>query len=240
MPKPVNVLKQPPPRYFTAVSFSRYRDHAECPRRARLAHLDKYAVPGTPPPKKSPAMERGERIHKLAEDYTLGKLAKLPTELKRFGAEFKALRKAKAVVEGKWGLTVKWEPCDFFDWNACWCRVVLDAHYAVARTARVIDHKTGKIYGDNADQLELYALGGFAYYPDVDEVQTELWYLDQGVILPDPPKVYLRREVPKLQKKWRERFIPMLVDRKFVPRPGPHCARCDFAKAKGGPCEFGG
>lgn len=237
MPKPVNVLSVPPPRYFTAWSYSRWADHAECPRRARLKHLDK--VPEST--EKPPAMARGEKIHKEAEDYVKGTIKRLPKSLENFSDEFKELKKVKAITEGKWGLTLKWEPCDFFDWNNTWLRVVLDAHVKPESDyARVIDYKTGKVYGTNADQLELYAVAGFAYYPDVKMLRTELWYLDQGLLLPDGDGgLFKRKDVAKLQKKWRERVIPMLRDKKFVPRPGPHCFRCAYSKKKGGPCEFG-
>lgn len=239
MPKKVNILDRPPPRYFTAWSYSRWADHAECPRRARLKHLDK--VPESA--EKSPALVRGDTIHKLAEKYVKGEVARLPAELKSFTDEFKTLRKIKATAEGKWGLTLKWEPSDFFDWDRTWLRVVLDAHHPVGTDrVKVIDYKTGKVYGTNAEQLELYALAGFAHYPDVKVVETELWYLDQGEILPadEDARTFTIKQVPKLQKKWRERVIPLLRDKKFVPRPGPHCHRCAYSKKKGGPCEFGG
>lgn len=240
MPKPVSIFDRPPPRYFTSWSYSRWADHAECPRRARLKHLDKFVPPGEP--KKSPALERGDRIHKDAEAYVKGGLKRLPKELSAFADEFKHLRKIGAVAEGKWALTITWQPVDFFDWNAAWLRVVLDAHHALATDrAKVIDYKTGKVYGTSADQLELYAVAGFANYPDVKVIETELWYLDQGLILPadEEARTFDRRQLPNLQKKWRERVIPMMRDKKFVPRPGPHCWRCDYSKKKGGPCEFG-
>lgn len=238
MPKPPpNILKLPPPRFFTAWSFSRYKDWMECPRRARLRHLDKLAVAEA---KRSPALIRGEEIHLAAEKFLRGTARKLHAALAGFADEFKALKKAKATPEGKWGFTLRWEPCAFDDWDRCWLRVVLDAHYRASKTkAKVIDYKTGRIYGDNADQLELYALGGFAHYPEVEEIDTELWYLDQGLILPEKGGTFRRPQVVKLQRKWRERAAPMLLDRKFVPRPGEHCARCDYAARRGGPCEFG-
>lgn len=241
MPTPVDILKRPPPRLFTAWSFSRWKDHSDpvsgCPRRARLKHLDKL-----PEGETSPAMARGGAIHKEAEDFVKGLVKKLPATLLNFAAEFKLLRQAKALAEGKWGLDVRWQPVGFTDWVRCWCRVVLDAHFRPdPQTARVIDYKTGKVYGDNAEQLELYAVAGFAYYPDVERVETELWYLDQGLILPEKAsdRVYVKKkELAALQKKWRERAIPLLTDKKFVPRPGAHCGRCAYSKARSGPCEF--
>jgi hypothetical protein len=224
-----------PVKMITAWSYSRYNDHSGrdgCPARTKYKHIDK--VPETGP--KSPALVRGEVIHKLAEDFLRGKIKKLPKELSLFPKEFAELRKMKAVPEGKWGMTVVWEPVDFFDWANAWVRVVLDAHYKPEpAVAKVIDFKTGKIYGDNQDQLELYALAGFAHYPDVDSISTELWYLDQGEI---KDRQYNRKDVAKLQRKWRKNVIPILTDRKFLPRPGDYCGRCPYSQRKNGPCKY--
>lgn len=226
-----------PIKQFKAWSFSRYKDHTECPRRAKLKHLDK--VPEGP---KGAALVRGEKIHKLAEDFVSGKLKKLPAELKLFSKEFAVLRKAKAVTEGKWAMTIAWAVIDFFDWAMAWCRVVLDSHYAVDdETVRVIDYKTGKIYGDNKEQLELYAIAGFAHYEGAEEIETELWYLDQGEL---KKEVFKRKDLAKLQKKWKTKVIPMLTDKKFIPRPGPQCAYCSYSIRKHDPkngkplCEY--
>lgn len=230
------ILKQ-----FLAWSFSRWKDHTECPRFAKLKHLDKI-----PEGAKGPALIRGEKIHKLAEDYVKGTLKKFPAELKMFEAEFKELRKQKAVTEGKWAMNVAWKVADFFDWVGAWCRVVLDAHLKTGKRARVIDYKTGKIYGDNEEQLELYAISGFVHYPDVEFVDVELWYLDQPREANQKKpganpklKTYKRSDLAKLQKKWKTKVIPMLSDKKFPPRPGPKCKYCAYSERKGGKhCEF--
>lgn len=248
-----SILKRPPPRYFTAWSYSRWSDHSNpetgCPRRARLTHLDKLPTNTV----ESPAMVRGADIHRKAELFVKGEpipgakkgsfVKGLPVELENFKVEFAHLRKIKATAEGKWGLDVQFKPVDFMDWNRCWCRVITDVHHLVSPTrARLIDHKTGKVYGTNADQLELAAVAGFAYYPKVTEVQSQLWYLDQGLILPEKEadQLFKRTQLTKLQKKWRERSIPLLTDKKFIPKPGPHCGRCPYSQRAGGPCEFGG
>ncbi len=226
---PVKVQKM-----FTAWSFSRWKDWNECPLKARFKHIDKVPEPGP----KAPALLRGEIIHKEAEDYTRGKLRTLPASLKLFAAEFKELRKMKAIAEGKWAMDIKWDVADFFDWKNAWCRVVLDAHYYVPKLklANVIDHKTGKIYPDNGDQMELYAISGFAHYPMSVEVHTKLWYLDQGE---EKVEKFTRgKDLPKLQAKWRKAVVPMLSDRKFLPRPGDYCGRCPFSQRKNGPCKY--
>jgi hypothetical protein len=67
---------------------------------------------------KPPAMLRGEVIHKEGEDYLRGKVKLVPVSFKAFHKEMQELRKAKAIPEGKWGLSSKWTVADFFDWAA--------------------------------------------------------------------------------------------------------------------------
>jgi hypothetical protein len=225
-------------KMFLAWSFSRYKDHKECPAKAKYKHLDK--LPEFADGNKPPAMLRGEAIHKEGEDYLRGKTRTVPASFKAFHKEMQELRKAKAIPEGKWGMSIKWTVADFFDWAGCWVRLVLDAHYCPdKKTARVIDFKTGRIYPDNEEQMELYALGGFAHYPNAEVVSTELWYLDQPRNKENPKvKLYTRGDVEKLKRKWRENVIPILSEKRFAPRPGDYCNRCAYSKRRDGPCKF--
>lgn len=261
--KVTGVVKQ-----FTAWSYSRYKDHRDCPRYAHWKHILKK-----PEGPKSPAMQRGGDIHKEAEHYVGGceprdfmvmpeaskklyekrggryYLKKVPASAIAFKKEMEELRKGQAIAEGKWGLTNAWKPIDFFDWARCWCRLVLDAHFMpTKKKARVIDFKTGKVYfDDNAEQMELYAVGAVEYYPTAEEVDVELWYFDQprskGNATAETPgnpmvKTYNRKQVQALQGKWRRKVVPILMDKRFVPTPGQKCRWCDYSKAKGGDCEF--
>lgn len=215
---------------FKAWSFSRYHDYDECPLSAKLKHLDK-ANADMP---KGPAMARGSDIHKKAENYSLGKLRKLPEELELFDEEFKALRKIKKSVQVEQQLAVnrKWEICDWFAADA-WLRVVVDAKYVSkdGKVLKVIDHKTGKIRPFHQEQLDLYAIIGFIYAPDsVKFVESELWYLDQGEL---HPKTYSRGEAMKLRKVWEKKTKKMLADRVFKPEPGNGCRWCDFSQKPG-------
>lgn len=244
-------------RMFTAWSFSRWKDHRECPRRAHWKHIlkkpvlvgDAWYAPDKAP--KSPAMQRGGDIHKEGEDYLKGKLRAVPKSFETFALEMKELRKLAASSEAKWGLTVAWKPVDYFDWARCWLRVVLDARvWAATRRARVIDFKTGKFYPDDNDaQMELYAAAAFAHLLEADEVDVELWYLDQprgknalggGKFIENPHvKTFTRkRDEAKLRKRWDGKVIPIMTDRRFVPLQGRHCSWCDYSKRKGGECEY--
>lgn len=223
-------------RRIPSWSYSGLKMYEECPYQAKLVRLEGRQKPS------SKHMERGIIIHKLAEDYGNGVIAadKLPPELKDFKEEFADLRqkvrKGHAVCEAEFALTASWEATT---WKGAdvWLRVKADAQMAdkVHRTITIVDHKTGKIYDDNVQQLELYATVALKLYDWADTVRGELWYLDQD------HKIYMettRAELAGLQDYWERRSAPMLNDTTFAPLPGPHCGRCPFSKDKGGPCTY--
>lgn len=222
------------PAQFTSFSFSRWHDYVECPLRARYKHLDK--LPGREP---GPALERGNRIHKLAERYATGNLVKLPPDLSCFTEEFKALRQVKRelIVEQQWAFNQAWEPTGWFDGDVL-CRVILDVAWYRGDEADGIDHKTGKVYPYHHDQLDLQGLALFQQAEvkgtgPIKKATGRLWYLDQGT---EDTVTYKLSDVPKLIKLWRQRTAKMLADRSFKPKPGAGCRWCDYSRDKGGPC----
>lgn len=231
--------RKPQPQ-IKAWSYSRYFDYSTCPFKAKLKYVDRIKEPG------SPAMERGSKIHKLAEEYTIGKIPvnSLPKELGLFEDEFRALRKrAKSraknstfAVEQQWGFTDKWVPTGWFGYDT-WCRVVLDVVYYDHRskTVTVIDHKTGKVRDNHKEQLSLYVLAALIKFPEATTVIAQMWYLDQGEIM---SVNYTRDEYEGLIEKWNRLTLPMLSDREFLPTANYLCGWCFFSKAKNGPCKF--
>lgn len=219
----------------TAWSYSRYADYEQCPARFKYKHIDQL-----PEPTGSPAMERGTLIHKLAEDYATGVLKKLPPELKHFGDQFKQLRSLNILVEQNWGFKSDWSFTGRADWFGpdVWLRVKADVAILYDDdTAEVIDHKTGRKYETNKDQVELFALATKMRFPNITHVTTRLWYLDQ----PKDNEVILEYEeadFARIQKTWTKRVVPMFKDRKFAPTPNDKCKWCAFSKRAGGPCKF--
>lgn len=222
---------------FTSWSYSRYMAYQECPLAARLKHLEKKGDN-----RKSAAMQRGTDIHKLAELHLNGQLKKLPDELKLFADEYKVLRKLPTQTEHQWAHKRDWSPTEWFGKEA-WFRFIADASAAVRETlkkkilrvVRVIDFKTGKIRPGYDDQLELGAISAFNQYDDVDVVNGELWYLDQGEL---KDTRFERADLADLQKKWEKKTMAMLNDTTHAPRPGAGCRWCEFSKARGGPCAY--
>ena len=82
------ITKEKYPGLIKAWSFSRLSDYQKCPAMAKFKYLDKIVNPDD---QKSEALQRGARIHELAEGYLKGTIARLPKELKSFEDEFKKL-----------------------------------------------------------------------------------------------------------------------------------------------------
>lgn len=218
----------------TAWSYSRYADYDQCPAKFKFKHLDKLPDPG------SSAMQRGNAIHKLAEDYTLGKIKALPPELKHFAAEFKQLKALSPMVEQAWGFKRDWAHTGRPGWfgDDVWFRAKADVIVTYDDAmGDLIDHKTGKKYQTNEDQVELFALAGFKRFPHLTHITTRLWYLDQAEDN-EVVREYTVKDAAAIQKDWDKRVVPMFVDRKFPPKPNDKCHWCSFSKAKGGPCKF--
>jgi CRISPR/Cas system-associated exonuclease Cas4 (RecB family) len=229
-------MPKPKPKIIKAWSFSRLNVYEECPAKAKYKYIDKLNEGP-----KGKALERGSKIHKLAESYLSKKLqvADMPEELDLFEEEFHELRKTKGLqLEGQVAFNADWDEVDWFD-DDVWVRLVFDGAAIIEENDkviyRIIDFKTGKIRQKNELQLELYALAGFALQ-GVDIVRGELWYLDQGELV---ELEYDYDQLDAIDKAWRARSDRMLNDRSFKPTPSTSaCQWCPFTKSKKGPCKY--
>jgi CRISPR/Cas system-associated exonuclease Cas4 (RecB family) len=226
-----------------AWSFSRWNTYQKCPRQAFYRFIQRLPEPEAPP------LVRGQRLHSDAERFVKGELSDLPDELTLLADELEDLRDRYAQGEAVypelgWAFNRKWVPVhedlDKKEFNPqTWLRVKVDVldHYA-DHTARVIDHKTGKIREEeHQKQLDLYAPAAFLKYPSLETVEAELWYLDQGEIL---SLDYHRSELPDLLARWERDTEAMLTDETFPPNPSYGCKYCPFSSKHGnGPCEVG-
>ncbi len=248
---------KPIPKKITSWSYSRWAVYAECPLKAKYKFIDKLPEPG------SPAMERGNVIHKIAEQFVKGetKTAAVPEPLKPFADLFKQLRKEakkepdRFNVESTWAFRSDWSETTWNDWNGCWLRVKIDAaRFSFEEkdciTIDVYDWKTGKfspqynvhqymmqqhLYGTSA--LQRYA-GRYKYVI----VRPHLVFLDAGVEYTGgegDPIVYTDEQKKPMVKEWTNRVKPMLNDSTFKATPGNACRFCHFKKSNGGPCKFG-
>ena len=146
----------------------------------------------------------------------------------------------KVEVEGDWGFTIDWEPCE---WMApdVWARVKLDVIVQETETsARVIDHKTGRMFGNeisHAHQALTYAIASFFRFPQLEHVQTELWYLDHGEIT---SQAYTRDEAMVFMPTLHKRALVMTTATQFPPNPSKNsCRWCSYGKGDYPICEWG-
>lgn len=231
--------RKPKPK-VTAWSFSRWTKWATCPLQFKLSTIDRL------PEEKGPALVRGQEVHNEAEEYVKAarKPRMVPASLETFTDEFVELRDLKRAAgvevlpENELAFDRNWAPTSWFD-RRTWVRIKIDAlvRFVGKRRTRVIDYKTGRLkeQSEYDEQVELYALAAFDADPELQTVQTELWFLDHGVLYEND---HDRDDADGIRAKWEERVTPMMADRRFDPTPGNHCRWCSFSKAKGGPCRY--
>lgn len=218
-------------------SFSRYQTYQSCPYRLKLQVIDRVA--DTQP---KAAADRGTAIHTLAEDFVQGKIGTLPQELKHYKDEMLSLKRyydsGKVSIEGEWGFDSDWRPTPY---NQAWVKVKADAVAFISPThALVIDHKTGKRYGNemkHAEQTQLYALSTLLRYPEIDQVTAELWYLDTDELA---SLVMKRRGAGKYLAYFDKIGKKITTETEFKPRANiASCAWCPYRADRQGNCEYG-
>ena len=218
-----------------AWSFSALMNDEQCPYRTFLK-----VVKRTPEPD-SPAAARGTAIHTLAEDFVKGEILEMPVELKQLSGNYRWLREqyeaGKVSLEGEWAFDADWTPTGWRDANA-WARIKADAVvYSSPTAAMVIDHKTGRKFGNelkHQQQTQLYAIATFLRDPALEYVETALWYIDHGEATPGK---YTRDQAMMFLPRWTLRGNRMTSRTEFPPKPSKtNCKWCPFAETKA--CEW--
>lgn len=219
-----------------AWSYSRYADYNQCPAKFMYKHLLRLPDAG------SPAMQRGNVIHKMAEDYVKSpKKPKLPPELKGVALELEHCRTAGAIAEQAWGFRNDWNWTERAGWfgDDVWFRMKADVAVAYDDdTGLVGDWKTGKKYYSNEEQIELFGAVTLMRFPNWTEVDVRLWYTDADPADNEIQRVFTAADGARIRADWAKRSVPMFKDRRFAPTPNDKCHWCNFSKAKGGPCKF--
>jgi RecB family exonuclease len=177
-------------------------------------------------------MQRGTDIHQTCEDFVAGTSPTLhPAISPAWAMQIRALKELGAVPEQQWEFEEGWH---LKAGGPLWLRMKIDVHYRTGnQSLTIIDYKTGKPYLANMEQLEVYALGGFATFEDVNIINGELWYLDH-----DEPheKTFRREDAPKLARKWEQRAARLLEAENYPARKNKFCDWCPYNFKKGGPC----
>tara|TARA_X000001036_G_scaffold439888_1_gene492898 strand:+ start:3046 stop:3795 length:750 start_codon:yes stop_codon:yes gene_type:complete len=221
-----------------AWSYSTLKKYEDCPYSVYIAKVKKIVG------ESGPAAQRGTEIHQQAEDYVNGTLGKMPDTLHKFKDEFETLRRlyteAKVELEGEWGFSLDWESVGWMQPNT-WARIKLDALVNEDETsARVIDYKTGKKFGNeiaHGQQALLYAIATFMRYAHLEYIQTEMWYLDKQETT---IKGYTRDQAMIFMPGIHQRAIAMTTAERFDPTPSKTACRwCDYRKGEFPECTWG-
>ena len=227
----------------TSWSFSRLGDFEKCRFLFWLKHEQRIPEPERElrPRQTEQANDRGSRIHEEAETFTRGKGALTPGLLK-FEDHFQKLKRLFALgrveLEGEWGMSSGWE---IVPWKGAWLRLKLDAivHMNKQR-AVVIDYKSGKKFGNevkHGEQINLYALVAFMRYPELEEVDAELWYLDTDEIT---HRRFTRDQALRFRKNFDLRATALISCNEWKPSPNTFtCRWCLYGPEHSGHCAVG-
>lgn len=225
-------------------SHSKLGTFETCKFRYKLQHLDRIPEPERPlPPGKSEhANDRGTRIHQACEDYVNGKADTQIPEMREFAHEFDHLRRLHAMgivsLEGEWAVNRDWVPTD---WRTGWHRSKVDAIVLPNNwSAIVIDYKSGKRFGNevkHSEQTQLYALNAVLRYPEIEEVTTELWYLDVKELT---SATFTRAQILRFKPNFDRRGSALTDCTDFPPNPNIYsCQWCQYGPWNGGQCKVG-
>lgn len=199
-------------------TISRWKDYSSCPKKYFFRYVENRPSPS------HPAAQRGTEIHESIEAYLKGLTDELHSEISpAWQLQIEELRRLGFTAEEQWSFEADWYPKED---GVLWLRMKIDAYLKIGEhEMTLIDFKTGRIYASNVEQIEVYALGGFAMDENIEVINGALWYLDH-----DEPqeKVYRREQAPKLAKKWEQRADEMLGSDKFKAKPGRQCSWCPF------------
>lgn len=216
-----------------AWSMSRLFDFESCPHSVYLSKVENAPTPS------GAAAERGTRIHGHIEGFVKAEHADFIVEMRGFQKLIEHLRdryaEGKVEIEGDWAFDRTWKPTAWTAPNA-WGRFKLDVlEHQSDTSAKVIDWKTGKKFGNELKHNQQgmgYAIAAFSRYPELEFVEVQFAYLDKNDELRGS---YTRRQAEMLQPGLTERADRMTTCTDFEPKPSFHACRfCPHAKVQEG------
>jgi len=221
-------------------SYSTYNTFQKCPKQIYYKKVLKEPEPPRkiPEGKTEDALTRGSRIHDAAELYVTEGLELIP-ELHQFRIGFEAIRELQKnpdidfAVEEDWAFTSSWTPTGWRSDDA-WLRMKVDLLAIKDNEAILIDYKTGRKHGNeiaHMTQAQLYQLGTFIRYPEIDHIIVEFWYTDVGEI----SKSKFRREFgTKFMPLFNEKGNAITNEVRFDPKPSAFaCKYCPYGSING-------
>lgn len=180
--------------------------------------------------------QRGKDYHTELELFIKGERSTLTGPLEFYFGFLSALKSNSVPLHTEYRIALK------ADWSACpdgetpWFVGYLDLFRQVEVSAHNWDWKTGKIYPDHIDDMEVYGLSILARHPEIEVVTVTYVYLDKGQ---NREKIFSRQfDFPLLKEKWAARVKKMEEATTFIPNPTYMCRFCSYSKVNGGPCAF--
>ena len=218
-------------------SFSQWETYNSCPAKWKFKSVLK--VPGKPP---GPAAARGLEIHASIEEYCKsGILSNLHGAVnQKYLPVFEELRNHEngdVYYEKKLGFDADWSRSAVREERTRLIAILDAVRYGNDGKARVYEWKSGKPKDTHPDQRKLYAVVAGVHF-NAEQVDVTTYYVEDTA---PPQRISVSQSgVEKLKALWDDRIQQMQRDEFCAPRPGVHCNWCDYAKKKGGPCQFGG
>lgn len=226
--------------------------------------IEKFEKVPVPP---SPALIKGNAVHKRGEVYLKTDVDEVPDDYSGHEEYIKMLKANETTVaEEKWVLNRAFELLP----ESEWFNKHLEGFRASADVYRIegedyskliiTDWKTGRYRKGYSEQVELYALFAFEIWnASLQIVETEIAYvgyvknkdtgketLNDKFVGKDkngrPEKGYVfsrKKDHARLKRKWERRFDFALTLKQFAPNPNnPYCDWCHHRKSNGGSCPL--
>ena len=179
-------------------SYSGLKDFVNCPRQYNeVKVLKRYEKKATV------EMRYGTQVHSALEDYVKeGK--PLAKNYEHFGKQLDPLRDMEGVKypEYRMALTINRQPCTFGA-KDYWVRGIADLMVVDGDQGYIVDYKTGNNKYPDPKQLQLMALMGFEYFPEVTHFKAGLLFVAHNDFVTSE----YQRE--KIDKYWDD-FAPQL------------------------------
>jgi len=234
-------------------SFSTLTKYETCPFQVKLSKIDKLPEPERPADN---PLERGNREHKILEDYVSG-LGGLAASTARALSKFKPIlehaqqlyAQQLATTEQDW-----WFDSDWFDISQLdvdkrsrdrsniwlWAKLDLNVTDTTNRHVITCDYKTGKSgykAVEHVQQIQLYAAIAALRFEWADKITGELWYIDEGWIR---SVEYTRDQALAYVGRFQQRADRLMTEKLWRPNPNTHnCRYCPYSPRGTGACPVG-
>jgi hypothetical protein len=226
-------------------SFSSLSKFEKCPYAVYLGKVEGFREPS------GPAADRGTKIHTHWEEYIRGDIEHLTEGGKKPDLQYaRELRELYAdglvTLEDEWVFTKDWEITTPGAPDV-WAVFKLDVFIRESpESARIIDHKSGQIFGNeikHGDQGMLYAIAAMMRFPELQFVSVEFNYVDHGKVA--ARATWTRNDLTLFLPRLEKRALAMTTATTFPPKPSTHnCRWCrmkdEVTREDGQPaCKWG-